>query len=508
MPDNPVSDTHSTEPSHTQGARKIAPVEVPLSHPVSGGSDRPAAGPNRTTLFALIAAVLLALLVIFVLPELVGTPDLEPGAVETIQPLQPEPLESPWEDAQLAKARREAQDVLNQILEKQQFLEQKQVTLWAQARFQQARANAEEGDMLYRQRNFPESLAAYQATLEQLTSLEQEIPGVISKAITEGLTLIEQGDSAGAAQQFNRVLAIEPQNPAALAGLKRSESLDQVLALINDAERLLAGGELDQAADAYSQAVRLDNQYRPALDGKTRTAALVLARDFNQAMSEGYSALEAGRLQTAEKAFVRATKLRPGDTSAGNALVQARNRAAQNRVNRLLSEGRSAEADEQWHQAVAAYRNILASDNSVIDARVGELRAAARAKLDDALGKLLADPMRLATAAVYRNAEATLRDARGIADPGPRLQRQVRVLQQALTKAATPVAVQFVSDNATQVHLLRVGELGSFADKQLMLKPGNYVVTGVRHGFRDVRVEFQVTGGPLAPVSVICREPV
>ena len=41
------------------------------------------------------------------------------------------------------------------------------------------------------------------------------------------------------------------------------------------------------------------------------------------------------------------------------------------------------------------------------------------------------------------------------------------------------------------------------------LRPGKYVAAGTRSGYRDVRVEFTVTGEPMeGPVVVRCEEPV
>ena len=87
--------------------------------------------------------------------------------------------------------------------------------------------------------------------------------------------------------------------------------------------------------------------------------------------------------------------------------------------------------------------------------------------------------------------------------------KQLSQLKQTLQFASAPVAVELQSDNATQVTVFRVGDLGAFSQKQLSLKPGNYVAVGNRSGYRDVRVEFQVTHkGLSSPVTVICREPV
>jgi hypothetical protein len=71
------------------------------------------------------------------------------------------------------------------------------------------------------------------------------------------------------------------------------------------------------------------------------------------------------------------------------------------------------------------------------------------------------------------------------------------------------VDVVFRSDNETHVILFRVADLGRFEQKSVRLRPGKYVAAGTRSGYRDVRVEFTVTGEPMeGPVIVRCQEPV
>ena len=53
-------------------------------------------------------------------------------------------------------------------------------------------------------------------------------------------------------------------------------------------------------------------------------------------------------------------------------------------------------------------------------------------------------------------------------------------------------------------------ELGKFTSKNLALKPGRYVVTGIRLGFRDVRTEIEVLPGTreVKSISIRCTEPI
>ena len=64
----------------------------------------------------------------------------------------------------------------------------------------------------------------------------------------------------------------------------------------------------------------------------------------------------------------------------------------------------------------------------------------------------------------------------------------------------------FTSDNQTDVTLLRVKRLGSFATSELTLRPGRYTALGVRNGFRDVRINFDITPDSRTDVDVRCLE--
>jgi len=142
-----------------------------------------------------------------------------------------------------------------------------------------------------------------------------------------------------------------------------------------------------------------------------------------------------------------------------------------------------------------------------VDARVRLVTAEVRADLDGRLQAAIDDPLTLSGRKEFEAAQKLLADARGIANPGAKLDRQISTLASALAAANSPVEVVFQSDNLTHVTLFRVADLGRFERTAVTLRPGRYVAAGTRSGFRDVRVEFTVTGQPLAqPVVVRCEE--
>ncbi|MGA0368291.1 MAG: hypothetical protein ACO3N7_02445, partial [Kiritimatiellia bacterium] len=82
----------------------------------------------------------------------------------------------------------------------------------------------------------------------------------------------------------------------------------------------------------------------------------------------------------------------------------------------------------------------------------------------------------------------------------------VRLLQRR-EAALTPVPVTLISDLETRVEISRVGKWEPFLRKEIRLKPGSYTAKGIRLGYRDVRISFEVKPGQTAiQIEVICRE--
>ena len=202
-------------------------------------------------------------------------------------------------------------------------------------------------------------------------------------------------------------------------------------------------------------------------------------------------------------------RIRPGDSAVNQALAQVDNRESADRVGQALRSAADLEAKEQWAEALAIYESLLAQDPSLTDAKVRLIPARVRTDLDRRLTGYIGEPLRLSGEADYRAAQSALQDARGIPNPGQRLSGQIAELDSLLKLANSPVDVVFRSDNQTHVVLFRVADLGRFDQVSVKLRPGRYVAAGTRSGYRDVRIEFTVTGEAMEePVVVRCEEPI
>ena len=82
----------------------------------------------------------------------------------------------------------------------------------------------------------------------------------------------------------------------------------------------------------------------------------------------------------------------------------------------------------------------------------------------------------------------------------------IRLLDEIYEVMITPVELMVISDNRTYISILRTSDLGMLDTRSIMLKPGNYIITGSREGYRDVRIDLQVRPNSINSVEVICSE--
>lgn len=456
---------------------------------------------------------LLALAVIFVLPSVVERYELpftpKPEVAEIATPVSSVPAigVSPFEEAQRARARQEAQEVLASLLEKQEALEGLAVRQWAELRYQAALDAARQGDEAYRTQAFDEATRRYRAANDGLTALQGQIPKVYSDAMQQARQALQSGDAETASSKFTLALAVQPGDVDAQAGLQRAQALSPVLGLLDEAEDLRAAGNFNEALSRAQQAVALDGAHTGAQTLVRELQIQIADNAFTAVMSDGFAALQAGDSEAAIAKFEQALRMRPGSTQAEEAIAQTRDQLAVAQINANRSNAEAFVAAERWEDAVKAYEAALAIDANLVFAMEGREYAGKRLQLDRLLQSAIDQPERLSDTAVYEQAVQIYYTGRNIADGGPRLQGQLDLLESVLNRAQVPVEVTLTSDNVTEVTLYQVGVLGKFSQQVVSLKPGKYVAVGTRPGYRDVRTEFEVGfDNRSAPVTVACTE--
>ena len=228
---------------------------------------------------------------------------------------------------------------------------------------------------------------------------------------------------------------------------------------------------------------------------------------FDLRMTEGLDALADGEFASARAAFEAAKLLDPTSRQPADGLLQVDQGIRLANIRRLEQEVSLLDEDEQWESSIAVYKEILGIDSDLQFAKEGLKNATSRAALHNRLQALIDDPDTLSDQVNVQNATRLLLDVARISPMGPRLEDQKIELSRLLKRAATPLKVQLISDNATNVAIFKVGQFGSFSARELELRPGLYVAVGNRSGYRDVRLEFRVAPEiEMKPIVIQCEE--
>jgi tetratricopeptide (TPR) repeat protein len=462
---------------------------------------------SRSRQITLLVLGLIVLGIIFLLPQFVTEPWLLNDTVKQEPNLPPPSAMAPSTEAEQTRYRQESQSVLAHIIALRDKLLEQNVESWSEIEFRQGLELIDEGDDLYSYGKYQKSLDSFKKALQKFTDIEAQGQHKLKLALIDGMNALESLNTNVATAASELASSIDPDDAQVRGLAERQQKLPELANLLEQADQARVADDLQTARMAYLQATNLDPLNKRAADSLASLELDITSSAFRQHMSRGYAALDRDDFETAKAAFHEADKVYPGHGDISKGLQQVENRQAILAVNRQLVSATEFEVAEEWQKAVLVYQNLLKQDPSLTEAKVKMIPANVRSELDQRLVKLIDDPLKLADPAIYRRAQIAQNDAAGIPHPGRRLTGQLKTLKKQMKLALSPVNVVFESDNQTMVTVYRVAELGQFQQTSLVLKPGRYIAAGTRVGFRDVQVEFTITGEPLIePIIVRCIE--
>jgi serine/threonine protein kinase/tetratricopeptide (TPR) repeat protein len=386
-------------------------------------------------------------------------------------------------------------------------LETRGAGVWGGADFAAAKTRAAESVGAYDAGSLALAQQRLAQALRLLEAVERAAPAALTAQLAAGERALSAGQQELAAQAFDLAVRIDPQDQRAALGQSRARRLSGVLPLLADAENAQAAREYSRAAQDYTQVLTLDPKNAQARMGLAQASAAFGDDSYAKAAGEGFAALGAGRLEEARAAFTRARDLRPNGVEAAEGLRRVSAVTGERGFAAIRARGADLEAQERWDQALQLYSSALRQDRSLVFAQEGRTRATARMQLEDALQALIDRPERLASPQVRNEAVALLQSAQEQPSPGPDLRAQIARVSALLPEFEKPVPLSLTSDSLTQVAIPSVGAFGSFARRDIELKPGHYTVIGTRDGYRDVRRDITVSPGQQSQtVNVSCSE--
>jgi eukaryotic-like serine/threonine-protein kinase len=383
-----------------------------------------------------------------------------------------------------------------------------------------------------------------------LDEVESRAPQALAAQLAAGQKALAAGQQELAKEAFDLARRIDPNDRRIADGQRHTTNLNDVLPLLADAQNAESARNFSRAVQDYNQVLSMDPGNDKARTGLARANAAFGDDNYAKAVGSGFAALGAGRLDDARAAFTKAKSIRPNGSEAAEGLRRVG--TAQNAKGFALVRQRALglEAQERWDEAVEAYNSALQADPSLAFAQEGKNRSAARAQLGASMQALIDRPEQLARESVREQARALLQTANQQTTSGPVLRSQIARLELLLpdydkssqpaslsvrpvaawrsdavpstrsdaarSGAVTtrsdmdkPVRLSLVSDSATDVAIPSIGEFGTFAKREIELKPGRYIVIGTRDGYRDVRQDVTIAPGQEGKtIRVSCSDPI
>lgn len=532
----------------------IRPVRKTGASAPAAAASRPSRGLSPSMVGAGLAVLLLAVFgVVFLLPDVVESParDNMPAAADATagtaeapaesdeqgstvdasgdaasappvapsnQPIAPLPGDDaagfsenlgPAGDTSVGALKARTDEALGDLLSRLERLRYRGIERWGGQEYLDAVDRYAAGDEAYLAKNYESANEHYRAASRMLEPFFDRIDGEFRRALNDARAAFEARDFREAIRLYDLAVTITPGNAAAEQGLERARNLEDVLALTERGLEFEKNLELEAARRAFENALEIDPAWQPAADALDRVEVALVDLRFEQLMTEGFDALASGALDSARAAFNAAKSLKAGSQQPVDGLLQVDQEERLARIRSLEARAASQVDNEQWEAAVDTYREALSVDPDLQFAKEGLQLASERAALHSRLQQFIEEPDSLSQPRTMQAATDLLLAMSRITPAGPRLNDQKEQLSRLLKRAATPLTVELVSDNKTQVSIFQVGKLGTFENRQLDLRPGTYVAVGSRPGYRDVRLEFRVAPEvDIEPIVVECEEPI
>lgn len=458
----------------------------------------------------LIILMILAISVIFILPQLPVQKLFDDSSESLIEADNSNEI-SQSRIAEKTKYRKDAQLVLEKIVEIRDLLKSKSIEKWNAEKFSIALENISSGDDLYREGEYLRSIKQYREALDQLNNLKEDAAKIIESTIISANNNIEKLDSELTVEQtinsINLAFAIDKNNESIKLLKERSLKLPDLFNKVMQSDQFINEQKYEDAFSVLSEAIMLDPYRKKTKTSMENLNKQIKEKTFIEFMSEGFEAMDQNNFSSARKVFNEALKTYPERPDVYDALNQLESRESSFQIKERIKNAEANENLENWSEAKKEYEALLESDNSLVSLKARLINVRIRAELDEQLENLINNPLTLRSDELHQKAKKLLKTAQGINQRGAKLEKQIKSVSKIIVQARNPIPVNFFSDNKTNVTIFKIGSLGLFEKRTIELVPGKYVALGQRIGFRDVRLDFAIEPNEVDKnISIMCVE--
>ena len=435
-------------------------------------------------------------------PTAGGEPTDRDGSVS--RQTETESQETPFYDSQLERAKERAEITLNDFSALQDHFERNQLGSEQHlTRYNEIIDQANEGDILFGQREFEKAQGNFEGALEDLQQLIATIDDEFDESMERGLGALDDRDVDSARDAFVYASEIKPLEQSPQSGLQRVARLPQINELLRESERARLRGNWDEALSLLDDTEALDG-LTPGLD--ERRDGILSARadeQLNGLLTSGHQALNQEDYEEADRLFSEVLRRRPGNSAAETGLQATQRARTLAHITELQQVAFEQEQELDLSAALQTYEQALKIDSTLEFAIEGRDRTREILTLSKQIDAILIDSGVLSEDEELESARQVLNEAKKYSNHSEEFDEALRKLDEIVAIASQYVPVVLLSDNATEVTLSTKGLLGAFERHELQLRPGRYQLIGSRDGRMDVRKTINVEQD-MGPVSIIC----
>ena len=288
----------------------------------------------------------------------------------------------------------------------------------------------------------------------------------------------------------------------------RIERMPELLLARRDADDARNAGKLEEELEALSRILKIVPDSVESEERVKEVKNLLLDQRFNRAVARVIKSIENGNLKQAKQALGEVKRIRPTHVESVKLTDQVELFERQQKRDQHLVAARRDVKQDNWEGALLNYGRALALDSTHHEANQGRDIATRILDLQRIIDDFVARPGRLSSANIAKAATNTVENAKSLAKFSEKLKKSISDLEKSIEIAKTPVPVQILSDNQTEISIRRIGRIGKTEKRTIELRPDTYTFEGKRKGYRSKLIEVVVkyNGGSPIEIRVICDE--
>ena len=308
-------------------------------------------------------------------------------------------------------------------------------------------------------------------------------------------------DPAASQQALSQARAFFPRDEQVDQLQERINRLPEVSGLLREAVNYELAERYSDALIIYEQVTNVDSATK-VLAERVAAAKLGLKKQrVRRLLGNGFRALEQSQFTSARSAFTAVLTEEPNNAAALGGIEQIGQLYDVAVIRKAESDAATAMAAGDWNEAVSAYERILELDPTIQIGITGRAAAIEHQRISNLIGAIQAQPERLSNSKLFNDAERAVAEAKALPYQTRAFIQTIEQVSTLLSQYRNPVSVTLISDNAIEISLSNVGNLGQLSERTLTLRPGTYTLRGSKDGCRDIYTEITVLPG-IAPIEV------